>query len=79
MAVSFAILEYLASEMPHFCLRQTLQNSNNAIQDLLRSFKVTDFSSGGKAMRFSISQYQKIKHISYQLPDTEDSYAALLS
>jgi len=61
--------------MPHFRLRQTPRNHDNAVQDLSRSFKVTDFSTDRKAMRLSTRQYQKRMHISYRLPDTVDSYA----
>jgi len=46
----------------------------NAVQDLSRSIKVTNFSTSRKAIRLSTSRYQKRMHISYRLPDIQNLY-----
>jgi len=49
-------------------------NSDDPRLSYCDSFKITDFSTNQKAMRLCTSQYQKRMHISYRLPNIEDSY-----
>jgi len=64
----FHHLENLASKMPHFRLSQTLHDSDNAVLDILRSFKVNDFSTNQKAMPFSTSHEENRDFVLFSTP-----------